>query len=104
MDVEPKVLESNDEMIFDSELFNRVSKLIEEYQTQEFPLKDIQLGHSYFIQKRSRDENNNEVLTPVDMHLRLDFEIKPILREYVKDGILRAEAESKINELGQTKN
>lgn len=104
VDVEPKVLESNDEMIFNSELFNKVSKLIEEYQTQEFPLKDIQLGHSYFIQKRSRDENNNEVLTPVDMHLRLDFEIKPILREYVKDGILRAEAESKINELGQTQN
>lgn len=54
----------------------------------DFKKDDVMLGHSYFlIKKRSLKQ-------------RLEFEIKPLLREYAKDGILIGEEISnKIEEL-----
>ena len=46
-----------------------------------FEVKDVQLGHSYFIDKS--DEENG-----AGMDIRFEYEIKPILLEYVKDGVL----------------
>lgn len=43
----------------------------------DFKAKDIQLGHSYFLAK-----------TENELSLKLEFEIKPLLKEYIKDGIL----------------
>ena len=43
----------------------------------DFEAKDVQLGHSYFL------VDNEE-----ELQFRLKYEIKPILREYIKDGIL----------------
>lgn len=79
---------------FDEDLFKKVSAFfienIEEYITNpnvalkkseylsdEFSPEDVWIGHSYFIMK----EENRE--------MRLNYEIKPILREYLKDGILK---------------
>lgn len=93
IDVLPKVL--SDEPDFDIELFKTVSKFfienIEEYindpektvlkrsewLSDEFLPEDVWIGHSYFIMKNG----NRDV--------RLDYEIKPILKEYLKDGILK---------------
>lgn len=105
VDVLPEVLENSDEMIFNKELFEKVSRLfitnLEEYKANpseklkraktlspEFRPEDIWLGHSYFIQKKEKDENGNEILIPQNFSMRLEYEIKPILQEYVKDGVL----------------
>lgn len=48
-----------------------------DYLNDEFKPEDVWLGHSYFIAK-------NE-----DFGMRKKYEITPILKEYVKDGILR---------------
>ncbi|MCQ4139492.1 AAA family ATPase [Chryseobacterium sp. EO14] len=73
---------------FYTDLFSAVKALFtkDEYQTnsdfisQEFEPKDVALGHSYFIDKS--DDGG-------DVKIRWNYEIKPILLEYVRDGILK---------------
>lgn len=85
-------------------LFNEVSKLFvdssedkpknSKYLTADFDYKDIQLGHSYFLLKDGEEQKQIE-----ELKLRLQYEIKPILLEYVKDGILQEDAKEFINDL-----
>lgn len=69
------------------ELYDQVAELFNEdksktvYLQSDFKAKDVQLGHSYFL-----------VETEKQLELKLEFEIKPLLNEYVKDGILSEEA------------
>ena len=102
----PKELEKD----FHKELFRAVSELFisnyDEYisnpdielkraltLSSEFKPEDVWLGHSYFITKN----------TPID--IRWEYEIKPILFEYVKDGILVGEGiETTINNLINNEN
>lgn len=103
VDVLPEVLSTDN---FQRETFKMVSKLFiknfEDYAVnpyvkleksdslnEEFRPEDVWLGHSYFI---SKDE---------DFGIRKKYEIIPILKEYVKDGILRDSEETwkVINEL-----
>ena len=79
VDVLPKDLSEEDNISFDTELFYSVEKLFDTNLSPEFEKKDVQLGHSYFIDK-SKDGGS--------MNIRLEYEIKPILFEYVKDGVL----------------
>lgn len=96
VDVLPKNLSTEEGVTFDSDLFKQVSLLfVKEFELQkdyskekikraetlseEFDPKDVWLGHSYFIDKTSDGGN---------MQMRLDYEIKPVLLEYVKDGVL----------------
>ena len=73
---------------FESELFAKVTNLFNTNLSPEFKKEDVQLGHSYFITKN----------TPID--ICWEYEIKPILLEYVKDGILIGEGiETTINNL-----
>ena len=73
---------------FKSELFDKVTNLFNSNLSPEFKKEEVQLGHSYFITKN----------TPID--IRWEYEIKPILFEYVKDGILVGEGiETTINNL-----
>lgn len=58
-----------------------------EYLSEEFRPEDVWLGHSYFI-------NNGN-----DFSVRKKYEIIPILKEYVKDGILKESARTIINTL-----
>lgn len=72
---------------FNTDKFNDVEVLfIEEngFLSEEFKPKDVQLGHSYFI------------YTDGEFDLKLEYEIKPILREYVADGILKDNDDDKI--------
>lgn len=96
VNVLPKDL-SNEEVVFDNQLFLAVKSLFttDDYKThsvnlsKEFDPKDVALGHSYFIQQYEKDEKGKEDKTkPIDFQMRLEYEIKPILLEYVKDGIL----------------
>ena len=106
VNVLPKELEGD----FDKNLFKAVSELfIENYDehisnpnielkgaqtlSPEFKPEDVWLGHSYFITKN----------TPIN--IRWEYEIKPILFEYVKDGILVGEGiETTINNLINNEN
>ncbi|MGV8963353.1 MAG: AAA family ATPase [Candidatus Saccharimonadaceae bacterium] len=109
VDVLPKDLTDEPNIKFDKVLFNDVAQLFIEdyapgtdyskilqikrskYLSEEFSVKDVWLGQSYFIDKSIEGGN---------MQTRLDYEIKPILLEYVKDGVLK---ESAINEIEQLK-
>jgi 5-methylcytosine-specific restriction protein B len=65
-----------------------------------FQPEDIMLGHSYFITKE-KDEEGNLLDEVQQIELKLQYEIIPILKEYIKDGILRDSKEMKqmINDL-----
>lgn len=76
---------------FYTDLFSAVKALFtkDDYQTksdylsQEFEPKDVALGHSYFIDK-TKDGG--------DIKTRWNYEIKPILLEYIRDGVLKESA------------
>lgn len=62
------------------------------YLAQDFKPTDVILGHSYFLIK----EEDRKALGKTDdeiLEMKLTYEILPLLREYVKDGILSKEAE-----------
>lgn len=59
----------------------------------DFKPADIWIGHSYFITPED-DEKAREQLA-----IKLQYEIKPLLNEYLKDGLLLASAEEKIKAL-----
>lgn len=58
-------------------LFNDVKDFINSKIASDFNIDDLMIGHSYFLAK---DEE--------DLKLKLEYEIKPLLREYANDGIL----------------
>ena len=67
-------------------LFNEIKSLFgNEFLSPDFKAKDVMIGHSYFLVKDT-DE----------LRIKLNFEIKPILREYLKDGIFLEKANEKI--------
>jgi MoxR-like ATPase len=69
---------------FDDVLFNTVTALFDTNLSPEFEKKDVQLGHSYFIDKSTEKDG-------ATMAIRLEYEIIPILREYIRDGVLTGE-------------
>lgn len=71
-------------------LFKEIAKLFEEHLSSDFQKDDVMIGHSYFIVK---NENAAE------LKIKLDYEIKPILKEYLKDGILLESASEHIENL-----
>ena len=104
VDVLPEEL-NDEKIVFQKELFKKVSALfINNYEAYiadkntkleraktlaaEFRPEDVWLGHSYFIQTKEKDKDGKDILVPEDFNIRLEYEIKPILMEYVKDGIL----------------
>ncbi|WP_378106384.1 AAA family ATPase [Chryseobacterium sp. sg2396] len=121
VDILPKNLTTELGTDFKKDIFTKVSELFIEnynpeieygheesrlnrsqYLSEEFEPKDVWLGHSYFIQHYEHDANGiKDVNQPVDFTLRLEYEIKPILREYVKDGILKPGALEIIENLGK---
>ena len=78
---------------FESVLFAKVTNLFNTNLSSEFKKEDLQLGHSYFITEH------------IPINIRWEYEIKPILLEYVKDGILIGEGiETTINNLYNDEN
>jgi hypothetical protein len=90
VDVFPKDLSEDLGPKFHKVLFDKVSGIFSTHLSQEFEENDVKLGHSYFIDK---SEEGGSIA------MRLKYEIQPILREYVKDGILQASALEIINSL-----
>ena len=71
-------------------LFGKIAKLIKENINEEFDADDIMVGHSYFMAQNLEELQN-----------KLEYEIKPLLLEYLKDGILKLndEIKDKVNKL-----
>lgn len=71
------------------DLFNKVADLFSnDYLSPDFHKNDVQIGHSYFIV-----DSDSELST------RWNYEIKPILNEYIKDGVLSPEAQNFVDSL-----
>jgi len=58
-------------------LYHEIEKIVKDNSSPEFLYKDIMVGHSYFM-----------AASPDELELKLEYEIKPLLVEYIKDGIL----------------
>ena len=96
---------------FDEDLFEKVSSLFvknfDDYKesgwdqtmklepadtlSDEYKPEDVWIGHSYFLMQDEEGEDNTSN--------RLLYEIIPLLEEYVRDGVLTAEAQDVIDEL-----
>ena len=96
---------------FNEELFEKVSSLFvknfDEYKesgwdptmklepadtlSEEYKPEDVWIGHSYFLMQDEEGEDNTSN--------RLLYEIIPLLEEYIRDGVLTAEAQGVIDEL-----
>ncbi|MEC5145969.1 AAA family ATPase [Chitinophaga sp. 212800010-3] len=103
VDILPEPLKEDDEIYFNTDGFEKVARLFNDNNvSSEFDSKDVQIGHSYFIIKKrgaiSQVERDNM------FKLKMNYEVIPILNEYVKDGILVGKIDGKdvrqyINEL-----
>ena len=68
-----------------NELYDKVETLFNSPTlASDFNKNDVQIGHSYFLAK-----------TLDELNLKTNYEIKPILKEYLKDGILLSKFDSK---------
>lgn len=63
-------------------LFDNVKEFIEKYRFADMDIDDLMVGHSYFM---AEDEE--------ELKLKMEYEIIPLLKEYIKDGILRVNKE-----------
>ena len=68
-------------------LFIKDDKTPSDFISSDFDTADVRVGHSYFLAAGSK------------LGYKLVYQVVPILREYVKDGVLKKEAESKIQEI-----
>ncbi|MGI4886474.1 MAG: AAA family ATPase [Janthinobacterium lividum] len=72
-------------------LFREVSALFEkEFLAPEFERDQVQPGHSYFMTVADKG---------LTLRQKLDYEIKPLLREYLRDGVLRPNAKEGVKNL-----
>ena len=67
--------------------FNRVNAIFDRHISSDFDAADVRVGHSYFLATGSK------------LGYKLVYQAVPILREYVKDGVLKQGAESEIQEI-----
>ncbi|MCF8235877.1 MAG: AAA family ATPase [Bacteroidales bacterium] len=68
-------------------LFIVVKQIFDDHTSPEFDQQAIQIGHSYFL------VDDNEIA------MKLKYEIKPLLIEYINDGVLLESAKEKVNDL-----
>ncbi len=68
-------------------LFSAVKKIFDNHTSPEFDQQSIQIGHSYFL------VDDNEIA------MKLKYEIKPLLMEYISDGVLLESARVMVNDL-----
>jgi len=59
-----------------------------EFLSPDFDSNNVSIGHSYFLAKDS-----------VELRLKLEYEVKPILREYISDGLLNDNAKEHVESL-----
>lgn len=73
-------------------LYNEVKGIIKNNLSDDFELKDVMIGHSYFLAP-----------TDEDYRMNLEYKIRPLLNEYLRDGIIveRGGVKDAIENLGK---
>ena len=75
LEADPSVLSSSvDEAVI---LFNDVKAFIEAKKLDDMDISDLMVGHSYFMAKDTSE-----------LRSRIRYEVIPLIKEYIKDGIL----------------
>lgn len=87
--IEPRNIKGEklqDGATFDDNLFNSVQKIFDNrtWLSEEFDKRDVAIGHSYFI-------TYDDPTKGMSRDMRIKYEIRPLLEEYIKDGILKKE-------------
>ncbi|MDO5395726.1 MAG: AAA family ATPase [Bacteroidales bacterium] len=65
------------------DLFDNVQEFIRKYRLSDLSLDDLMVGHSYFMVKDDGVNATDEILK-----LKMEYEVIPLVSEYIKDGIL----------------
>ncbi|MEE0977834.1 MAG: AAA family ATPase [Muribaculaceae bacterium] len=68
-------------------LFDDVKKFIESHKYADMDIEDLMVGHSYFMA-----ENYDELA------MKIKFEVIPLIKEYIKDGILTVKSTKEANQ------
>lgn len=82
-----------------TKLFESIEKLFKGDNAQissDFDADDVQLGHSYFLPSK-KDISEEDFYK--ELSIKLKYEIKPILYEYIKDGVLLDSAREVVENL-----
>ena len=69
------------------DFFRRVNKIFNGHISPDFDAADVRVGHSYFLAAGRK------------LGYKLVYQVVPILREYVKDGVLQESAKPEIDEI-----
>ena len=79
MKADEYVVKAQDREIADvaSNLFTQVKEFIVKYNSGDMEMDDLMIGHSYFLASNIGQLRNS-----------LEYKIKPLVKEYVNDGIL----------------
>lgn len=75
LEADPTVLESS--VVESRILFDDVKAFIEDKKLDDMDISDLMVGHSYFMAKDTSELKN-----------RIRYEVIPLVKEYIKDGIL----------------
>ena len=68
-------------------VFDKVTHIFDEFLSPDFDAADVEIGHSYFMAAGE------------ELHGKIQYQVVPILEEYVKDGVLLPEAKEEIKDL-----
>ena len=80
----------DESLIADAEaksMFDKVKHIFADFLSPDFDAEDVKIGHSYFMAKGE------------ELRGKIQYQVVPILYEYVKDGVLLETAKKKIQEL-----
>ena len=69
------------------EIYDMVRELFDAHLSPDFDAEDVRIGHSYFLADGAKLGN------------KIIYQVVPILREYVRDGVLLPESEKVIKEI-----
>ena len=75
LEADPTVLESS--VVEARMIFDDVKDFIEDKKLEDMDISDLMVGHSYFMAKDATELKN-----------RIRYEVIPLVKEYIKDGIL----------------
>ena len=72
-------------------LFSYVYDFIKSHKADsEMEIKDLMVGHSYFMAKDEKE-----------LSLKLEYEVKPLIEEYAKDGIISISEKELVDEMNK---
>ena len=83
-----------EEVINNSEgknLFSLVNAIFDKHLSSDFDANEVRIGHSYFM--------TTEEETEKELGNKIVYQVIPILREYVKDGVLQSAANNSIKQI-----